>query len=143
MGISMSSFKIIGGFFLIAIAFQMVLEQRQPRRQNTADVAIDDESIQSLAIFPLAIPLIAGPGAMTTALLIAESNGNNPVQTLINFIPIFIIIILAALAMWLSANLSKRVGPTVIIVIEKIIGNLVGALAIEYVVAGKKEAYKL
>ena len=138
MGISMSSFKIIGGFFLIAIAFQMVLEQRQPRRQNTADVAIDDESIQSLAI-----PLIAGPGAMTTALLIAESNGNNPVQTLINFIPIFIIIILAALAMWLSANLSKRVGPTVIIVIEKIFGILLGALAIEFVVAGIIESFNL
>ena len=85
MGISMSSFKIIGGLFLIAIAFQMVLEQRQSRRQNTADVAMDDESIQSLAIFPLAIPLIAGPGAMTTALLIAESNANNLIQIFVNF----------------------------------------------------------
>ena len=88
MGISMSSFKIIGGLFLIAIAFQMVLEQRQSRRQNTAEVALDDESIQSLAIFPLAIPLIAGPGAMTTALLIAETNAINTTETLINFIPI-------------------------------------------------------
>ena len=47
MGISMSSFKIIGGLFLIAIAFQMVFEQRQERRQNTADTALDDESLQS------------------------------------------------------------------------------------------------
>ena len=61
MGISMSSFKIIGGLFLIAIAFQMVLEQRQERRQNTADVALDDESLQTLAIFPIATPLIAEP----------------------------------------------------------------------------------
>ena len=45
MGISMSSFKIIGGLFLIAIAFQMVLEQRLTRRQNTAEVALDDESV--------------------------------------------------------------------------------------------------
>ena len=94
MGISMSSFKIIGGLFLIAIAFQMVLEQRQTRRQNTAEVAMDDESIQSLAIFPLAIPLIAGPGSMTTALLIAENNESNPMQMLINFMPILFIIIL-------------------------------------------------
>ena len=83
MGISMSSFKIIGGLFLVAIAFQMVLEQRQTRRQNTAEVALDDESIQSLAIFPLAIPLIAGPGAMTTALLIAENNAINTTEILI------------------------------------------------------------
>ena len=143
MGISMSSFKIIGGLFLIAIAFQMVLEQRQSRRQNTAEVALDDESIQSLAIFPLAIPLIAGPGAMTTALLIAETNVINTTETLINFIPILIIIILVAFAMWLSASLSKTVSPTIIIVVQKIFGILLGALAIEFVVAGVIESFKL
>ena len=143
MGISMSSFKIIGGLFLIAIAFQMVLEQRQTRRQNTAEVALDDESIQSLAIFPLAIPLIAGPGAMTTALLIAETNSSDPSQILINFIPILIIVILVAFAMWLSASLSAKVGPTIIIVVQKIFGILLGALAIEFVVAGVIESFKL
>ena len=143
MGISMSSFKIIGGLFLVAIAFQMVLEQRQTRRQNTAEVALDDESIQSLAIFPLAIPLIAGPGAMTTALLIAENNARNTTEILINFIPILIIIILVAFAMWLSASLSKKVGPTIIIVVQKIFGILLGALAIEFVVAGIIESFKL
>ena len=143
MGISMSSFKIIGGLFLVAIAFQMVLEQRQTRRQNTAEVALDDESIQSLAIFPLAIPLIAGPGAMTTALLIAENNASNATEALINFIPILIIIILVAFAMWLSASLSKKVGPTIIIVVQKIFGILLGALAIEFVVAGIIESFKL
>ena len=143
MGISMSSFKIIGGLFLIAIAFQMVLEQRQTRRQNTAEVALDDESIQSLAIFPLAIPLIAGPGAMTTALLIAETNSSDPTQILINFLPILIIVILVAFAMWLSARLSAKVGPTIIIVVQNIFGILLGALAIEFVVAGVIESFKL
>ena len=143
MGISMSSFKIIGGLFLIAIAFQMVLEQRQSRRQHTAEVALDDESIQSIAIFPLAIPLIAGPGAMTTALLIAESNSSDPTQILINFLPILIIIILVAFAMWLSASLSAKVGPTIIIVVQKIFGILLGALAIEFVVTGVIESFKL
>ena len=143
MGISMSSFKIIGGLFLVAIAFQMVLEQRQTRRQNTAEVALDDESIQSLAIFPLAIPLIAGPGAMTTALLIAETNSSDPTQILINFLPILIIVILVAFAMWLSASLSAKVGPTIIIVVQKIFGILLGALAIEFVVAGVIESFKL
>ena len=143
MGISMSSFKIIGGLFLIAIAFQMVLEQRQSRRENTAEVALDDSSIQSVAIFPLAIPLIAGPGAMTTALLIAESNEGNAVNTFINFIPIFIIIVVAASAMWLSSKLSKIVGPTFIIVVEKIFGILLGALAIEFVISGITESFNL
>ena len=50
MNISMDSFKIIGGLFLIVIAFQMVFEQRQERRQTTADNAIDDETIKSIAL---------------------------------------------------------------------------------------------
>ena len=143
MGISMSSFRIIGGLFLIAIAFQMVFEQRQDRRQNTADVAMDDKSIQSVAIFPLAIPLIAGPGAMTAALLLAESRSTEPALFIFNYLPILIVIMLAGIAMWLSAKLSQKLGPTVITVLEKIFGILLGALAIEFVMAGIIESFKL
>lgn len=143
MGISMSSFRIIGGLFLIAIAFQMVFEQRQDRRQNTADVAMDDKSIQSVAIFPLAIPLIAGPGAMTAALLLAESRSTEPALFILNYLPILLVIMLAGIAMWLSAKLSQKLGPTVITVLEKIFGILLGALAIEFVMAGINESFKL
>ena len=143
MGISMSSFRIIGGLFLIAIAFQMVFEQRQDRRQNTAEVAMDDSSIQSVAIFPLSIPLIAGPGAMTAALLLAENRTYEPVDFILNFLPILVVVLMAGIAMWLSAKLSKRLGPTIITVVEKIFGILLGALAIEFVVAGIIESFNL
>ena len=143
MGISMSSFRIIGGLFLIAIAFQMVFEQRQDRRQNTAEVAMDDSSIQSIAIFPLSIPLIAGPGAMTAALLLAENRTYEPVDFILNFLPILVVVLMAGIAMWLSAKLSKRLGPTIITVVEKIFGILLGALAIEFVVAGIIESFNL
>ena len=143
MGISMSSFRIIGGLFLIAIAFQMVFEQRQDRRQNTAEVAKDDSSIQSIAIFPLSIPLIAGPGAMTAALLLAENRTYEPVDFILNFLPILVVVLMAGIAMWLSAQLSKRLGPTIITVVEKIFGILLGALAIEFVVAGIIESFNL
>ena len=143
MGISMSSFRIIGGLFLIAIAFQMVFEQRQDRRQNTAEVAMDDSSIQSVAIFPLSIPLIAGPGAMTAALLLAENRTYEPVDLILNFLPILVVVLMAGIAMWLSAQLSKRLGPTIITVVEKIFGILLGALAIEFVVAGIIESFNL
>ena len=143
MGISMSSFRIIGGLFLIAIAFQMVFEQRQDRRQNTAEVAMDDSSIQSIAIFPLSIPLVAGPGAMTAALLLAENRTYEPVDFILNFLPILVVVLMAGIAMWLSAKLSKRLGPTIITVVEKIFGILLGALAIEFVVAGIIESFNL
>jgi len=143
MGISMSSFRIIGGLFLIAIAFQMVFEQRQGRRQHTADVAMDDNAIHSIAIFPLAIPLIAGPGAMTASLLLAESRVNSLLGFLISYVPVISVALIAALAMWLSAKLSEKLGPTVITVVEKIFGILLGALAIEFVVKGIRESFHL
>ena len=107
MGISMSSFRIIGGLFLIAIAFQMVFEQRQDRRQNTAEVAMDDSSIQSIAIFPLSIPLIAGPGAMTAALLLAENRTYEPVDFILNFLPILVVVLMAGSQCGFRLNCQK------------------------------------
>ena len=80
---------------------------------------------------------------MTAALLIAEQRSSDPLEMIINFTPIIFIISLAALAMWLSANLAKRVGPTIIVVIQKIFGILLGALAIEFVVSGIRESFNL
>jgi multiple antibiotic resistance protein len=143
MNISMDSFRIIGGLFLVVIAFQMVFEQRQTRRQNTADTAVDDETIKSIAIFPLSIPLIAGPGAMATSLLLSKESYLNIADAAISYLPIFIVVLLAGLAMWLSAKLSSKLGPTIITVVEKIFGLLLGALAIEFVIEGIRNSFNL
>lgn len=143
MNISMDSFRIIGGLFLIVIAFQMVFDQRQTRRQSTVDTAIDDETIQSIAIFPLSIPLIAGPGAMATSLLISKQSYINILDGFISYLPILITVLCAAIAMWLSAKLSSKLGPTVITVVQKVFGLLLGALAIEFVIDGVINSFNL
>jgi multiple antibiotic resistance protein len=143
MNISMDSFRIIGGLFLIVIAFQMVFDQRQTRRQSTADTAIDDETIQSIAIFPLSIPLIAGPGAMATSLLISKETHISVLDGFISYLPILIAVLFATIAMWLSAKLSSKLGPTVITVVQKIFGLLLGALAIEFVIDGVINSFNL
>ena len=143
MNISMDSFRIIGGLFLIVIAFQMVFDQRQTRRQSTADTAIDDETIKSIAIFPLSIPLIAGPGAMATSLLISKEIYTSVLDGFISYLPILIAVLFAAIAMWLSAKLSSKLGPTVITVVQKIFGLLLGALAIEFVIDGVINSFDL
>ena len=143
MNISMDSFRIIGGLFLIVIAFQMVFDQRQTRRQSTADTAIDDETIQSIAIFPLSIPLIAGPGAMATSLLISKETYISVLDGFISYLPILIAVLFATIAMWLSAKLSSKLGPTVITVVQKIFGLLLGALAIEFVIDGVISSFNL
>ena len=143
MNISMDSFRIIGGLFLIVIAFQMVFDQRQTRRQSTVDTAIDDETIQSIAIFPLSIPLIAGPGAMATSLLISKETYISVLDGFISYIPILIAVLFATIAMWLSAKLSSKLGPTIITVVQKIFGLLLGALAIEFVIDGVINSFNL
>jgi multiple antibiotic resistance protein len=143
MNISMDSFRIIGGLFLIVIAFQMVFDQRQTRRQSTANTAIDDETIKSIAIFPLSIPLIAGPGAMATSLLISKQSYINVLDGFISYLPILITVLCAAIAMWLSAKLSSKLGPTVITVVQKVFGLLLGALAIEFVIDGVINSFNL
>ena len=143
MNISMDSFRIIGGLFLIVIAFQMVFDQRQTRRQSTVATAIDDETIQSIAIFPLSIPLIAGPGAMATSLLISKETYISVLDGFISYLPILIAVLFATIAMWLSAKLSSKLGPTVITVVQKIFGLLLGALAIEFVIDGVINSFNL
>ena len=141
MGVNINSFKIIGGLFLIVVAFEMVFEKRDERRQNLADTAKDDISVISLATFPLAIPLIAGPGAITITMLISEKSGPDIINQIINFIPITFAIILAGISMWLSSKLVEKLSMSLLNVIQRVFGLLLGALAIEYVISGIKNTF--
>ena len=143
MGININSFKIIGGLFLIFIAFEMVFEKRDERRQNLADSAIDEASAISLATFPLAIPLIAGPGSITITMLIAEKSGPELVSKMINFLPVMLSVILAGICMWLSSKLVEIISISLLSVIQRVFGLLLGALAIEYVISGIKNIFGL
>ena len=143
MGININSFKIIGGLFLIFIAFEMVFEKRDERRQNLADSAIDKISAISLATFPLAIPLIAGPGAITITMLIAEKSEPELTSRVISFLPVMLSVILAGVCMWLSSKLVEIISLSLLSVIQRVFGLLLGALAIEYVISGIKNTFGL
>ena len=88
MGINIHSFRIIGGLFLLIIAYQMVFEQRQEKRQDTVEKAMSDEALTSLATFPLAIPFIAGPGAITIVMLLSEKGNSSLQEQVIGFSPV-------------------------------------------------------
>jgi len=142
MGVSINSFRIVGGMFLMIIAYQMVFEQRQQRRKDTAEKAIDDDALSSLATFPLATPLIAGPGAITIVMLLSEKCESINAH-LIGFSPIIIIILLSALSLWLSGKMAKKLPSSVLSVIQRTFGLLLGALAIEFVIQGIKQTFSI
>ena len=139
MGISIDSFKIAGGIFLIFIAYEMLFYKRQQRRKETAEKAMEDEALTSLATFPLAIPLIAGPGAIAIAMLLSEKSPQSIGFQLIGFSPVLIIILLTVISIWVSGRIAEKLPSSVLGVLQRVFGLLLGALAIEFIVQGLRQ----
>ena len=92
---------------------------------------------------PLAIPLIAGPGSITITMLIAENSGPDIISKMINFFPVTLSVFLAGICMWLSSKLVETISMSLLSVIQRVFGLLLGALAIEYVISGIKNTFGL
>jgi len=143
MGININSFRIVGGMFLMIIAYQMVFEQRQKRREETVEEAMDDDELSSLATFPLAIPLMAGPGAITLVMLLSEKSGNSIENQIIGFSPIIIVLFLNAISLWASGKIAKRLPTSISSALQRTFGLLLGALAIEFVIEGLRQTFNI
>jgi len=143
MGIHIHSFRIIGGLFLLIIAYQMVFEQRQEKRQDTVEKAMSDEALTSLATFPLAIPFIAGPGAITIVMLLSEKGSSSLQEQVIGFSPVAVVIALTALSLWLSSKLVNLLPLSAIGILQRTFGLLLGALSVEFVIQGIRQAFSI
>ena len=143
MGININSFRIVGGMFLMIIAYQMVFEQRQKRKEETVEEAMDDEELSSLATFPIAIPLMAGPGAITLVMLLSEKSGNSIENQIIGFSPIIIVLFLNAISLWASGKIAKRLPTSISSALQRTFGLLLGALAIEFVIEGFRQTFRI
>ncbi len=135
LGISLSAFRIAGGLLLFSIASEMVLGVRLRRESETAEEAIE-ERVRNIATVPLAIPLMAGPGAITATVLLAGRADANP--TLLGIL--IAVVALIAVACWLAFVFAERIsgllGMTGNIVLSRLLGVLLAALAVQYVVDG-------
>jgi multiple antibiotic resistance protein len=142
LGISIGAFRIAGGLLLFWIAFEMVFERRQDRKEKATETAITKDHIQNIAVFPLALPLIAGPGAISATILLAGS-----LQTtfdraqLIVVIAVNLCLVFAALA--ISDRLDRMLGSTGRAILTRLLGVILAALAAQFVVDGAKAALKL
>ena len=97
MGVSIYSFQIIGGIFLLFISFEMVFEKRTNRKQSMSDEILDDNSIKSMAVFPISIPLIAGPSVITLSVLISENLSLSFNSFYTQFLPTLIILLITSM----------------------------------------------
>jgi multiple antibiotic resistance protein len=140
LGIGLPAFRIAGGLFLFWVAFEMVFEKRTDRKAQTAETAITIDHIRSIAAFPLAIPLMAGPGAITAAILSAGRTEGNLVL-LAGIIGVICIVTLICFVVFLAAErLERFLGTTGRILLGRLLGVILAALAIQFVIDGVKAA---
>ena len=142
LGISIYAFNIAGGVLLFLVAIDMLFG----RASGTRDTPVEQEEAQTredISVFPLAIPLIAGPGTIATVILLTSSAGTNALQLSIVGIAAIITLLLAWTAMRLSMYIERGIGTTGILVVSRILGMLLGALAVQFVLNGVSEYISL
>lgn len=138
LGIGFPAFRIAGGLLLFWIAFEMIFELRGQRKSNVARTAIDLDHIRNVAAFPLAIPLMAGPGTITATMLISGSaaSGNAKLAALI--LVIALVSLSCFLVFLIAERLSRFLGVTGNLVLTRLLGVILAALAVQFVIDGIK-----
>jgi multiple antibiotic resistance protein len=133
--ISLAAFRIAGGLLLFSIASEMVFGVRIRREGEAAEQAVE-EHVRNIAAFPLAIPLMAGPGAITATVLLAGHARGNWLLVASLIVVVILVGVCCVVAFVFASRISKLLGMTGNIVLSRLLGVLLAALAVQYVVDG-------
>ncbi len=135
--IELNSFRLAGGIMLFVIAMDMVFEKRTQRREERAEKVKLTPEVEDVSVFPMAMPMIAGPGSIATMmLLMAKAEGTE--ATLVILAAMLAVVLLTLLALVAAGPLMKLLGAKVEAVITRLLGVLLAALAVQYVIDGVK-----
>ncbi len=141
LGIGLPAFRIAGGLMLLLIALEMVFERRTSRRSRSAQRARAAGAWEEITVFPLAVPLLAGPGAITSILLLMSRHQGDLAMQAVILAVLFVVLVLCLLIFWLAAPIDRLLGPVVTNVITRLLGIILAALAVQYVVDGVSEVW--
>jgi multiple antibiotic resistance protein len=141
-GISLGAFKIAGGIMLLLMSIDMMRAQPSPTRTTAAE---QDESRarDDIAIFPLAIPMLAGPGAIATVMVLMSRAAWDPLRTLCVFASIALSCAVAWLIMRGAARAERMLPQTLLRAFERVMGLLLAAVAVEFIAGGVRDMVKL
>jgi multiple antibiotic resistance protein len=135
LGVSLAAFRIAGGIMLFLIALEMVFEKRTQRRETRAQVVSADTEHEDVSVFPMAIPMIAGPGSIASVmLLVARSDGLT--ETLTVFAALFAVLVLTLLALLAAGPLMRFLGHRMEAMLTRLLGVILAALAAQFVIDG-------
>ncbi|WP_323784584.1 MarC family protein [Thalassovita sp.] len=134
VGISMPAFRIAGGILLFLTALDMLFQRRTKRREDQAE---EEDHSDDPSVFPLAMPLIAGPGSIATIILLAGQQTG--IFGFAMVLGIMLAVLLIALVLFMSSSLLERaLGKTGINVVTRLLGMLLAALSVQFVLDGLK-----
>ena len=140
LNISLASFRIAGGIMLFMIALDMVFERRTQRRESRAQSIEGTPDADDISVFPIAIPMIAGPGSIASAMLwVSRADGPSEVAVVLAAITIVILVTLVALLA--AGPLMRLMGERVEAMITRILGVILAALAAQFIVDGIRESF--
>ena len=142
LGVSLEAFRIAGGIMLFLIALEMVFEKRQQRRETRANEVNATPEIEDISVFPMAIPMIAGPGSIASIMLMmARSDGLD--ESLIVLGALASILVLTLVALLAAGPLMRLLGHKVEAMITRILGVILAALAAQFVIDGISSAFAI
>lgn len=145
IGISLGAFRIAGGLFLFLIALEMVFEKRTQRREERAEkinreAAEKHVPMEDISVFPMALPMIAGPGSIATVMLLAQ-RAHGPTELAVSFAALAVVLILSLLSLLAAGAIMRALGPKIEAAITRLLGVLLGALAAQFVIDGLKASF--
>jgi MarC family membrane protein len=140
MGISLPAFRIAGGVLLFLLSLEMVFARQSGLRSTTTGEQYEAEQKQDISVFPLAFPLLAGPGALTTVILMAGQIGSFTDRLAMSAV-IFVVCSVSLLALLMARSISSILGETGANVISRLLGLILAALAVQYVIDGIKQSF--
>jgi len=135
MHVSLPAFRIAGGLLLFVTAFRMIMGFHDPDYLKSKKSVYKD--VSNIAIFPIAIPFLAGPGVLTATLMFTTEASNFLGHAIVIF-SIIVIQILALVSMWGAGKLSRIFGPSGQGIIARVMGILLAAMAVQFVADGMK-----
>jgi multiple antibiotic resistance protein len=142
LGVTIPAFRIAGGMLLFYIAFDMLFALKAERRSEIVTDAMAIDHIRNVAAFPLAIPLMAGPGSITATMLLAE-RASGDWLTLAGLLAIIALAMAVSLVALLAAErLSGLLGATGRVVLTRMLGVVLAALAVQFAIDGAAQAWR-
>ena len=137
----MPAFQIAGGLLLFLLAVDMVFARPSGMRSTTEREHREAEAKKDISVFPLAIPLIAGPGALTTVLLMVGEQGDDPLVIGTVLVVVFLVLLATLASLFFSARLMAFMGETGANVVSRVLGVILAALAVQFVLDGWQAAF--